>query len=243
MDKIDSKGQYCHFPGTTVVSAIQAADQDFWRRVHDRLKNSPTICKYYSPLPYESYHMTTAALDTKHMAKDKNWKEFIDERTPFYSELHNDLLADPIFPEVQFGLLSEASGITLEVTLSTEQIAAIQKFAQKHGCEESVPHCFHITLAYQYQSFPAEDHLKIIQELRAVSQMLKQKKKIGLEPPKLCYFQDMTCFTPWDGEKNPFPEASTRRSTTHFSATFYKLYSHFEAALPTLSCCPTPRSK
>ena len=77
-NRIDEKGQYCPVPGTTVVSAIQEADTEFWRTVYNKLKSCPTVCRYYAPLPHTSYHMTAIALDTvDDVPESEDWTTFI----------------------------------------------------------------------------------------------------------------------------------------------------------------------
>lgn len=205
-NRIDEKGQYCPISGTTVVSAIQASDTQFWRMVYNHLKNCPTICRYYAPLPYTSYHMTAIALDTiDDVSQDENWPAFINEKMPFYSELHKALSAQKIVPNIRFDFLSEFNLIVLAVSLPPEQVEAIQNMAKRHDCKNGIPMNFHITLAYQYDTnLTREDCDKINEELEPLRRLFAQKKRIKLDPPKLCYFNNMTHFTPWDGSTNPF---------------------------------------
>ncbi len=204
--KINDEGQYCPFPGTTVIASIQEADLPFWQTVYNVLNDSPIIRQYYTPLPPESYHMTFFSLPTiKDIAEPEKWPEFIQENMPSYRVLHNALqLQQQNFPEIRFRLLSEAGGITLEVKPSREQVKVIRQLAEQHHCKERIPSYFHITLAYQYKSLTAEDHPHIIKALAPLHHAFKQKAQTTLNPPGLYYFNDMTCFKPWAGVTNPF---------------------------------------
>ncbi len=232
-DKIDENGQYLPYPGTTVVAAMQDSDTEFWQAVYNQLNNSPSILQYYALLPCKSYHMTGFALDTlEDLPSHQDWARFMTDKIPFYTKLHEALSAQKIFPSIVFDLLSEANSLVLAVRLSEKQRLVIQALAESYGCEAGIPLCFHITLAYQYRSLTAEDHPKIIEELRPLRGILNGKKNTTLKQLKLCYFDDMTCFTPWNGSTNPF---------TSVSSHLYRFYKVLMDNLPSALSCHTAR--
>lgn len=203
--KINQKGQYCLYPGTTIVSMIDSKDLVFWQKIHDSLMRAKTICKYFSPLPFTSYHMTLVALDTVVDAGEQRWELYIDTRLPKYQELHNDLIAIyQSLQEVRVRILREDCGITLDVMPSDLTVDENLKLSKKHGIMRGVPQNYHITLAYQFKDISSEDHKLIVDELRNMQTMFKQKGKIQLEPPRVYYFRGMTEFILWDAKENPF---------------------------------------
>ena len=240
-NRIDENGQYSPLAGTTVISTIQDSDNGFWRLIHNQLKKSPTICRYYAPLPYTSYHMTCFALDTiEDISPNEDWITFINQKTTFYSQLHNALSTSQILPNIKFGYLSDRNLIVLQVELSSKEMDAITKFATQYGCEEGIPMCFHITLAYQYNDFAEEDYREILKELEPLQNIFKQKKTILFSPPKLCYFNDMTHFTPWDGKTNPF--VTPPLSLSFLSSRLYRFYNSVKENLPSIPNCQKARN-
>lgn len=209
LEKIDDEGNFCPFPGVTVICFTEPSDDNFWREIYNHLMNSPTICKYFAPLPYDSYHMTTISLETSKEVGEENWNNFINEKLEHYKEIQKALAHESPM-EVQFDLLSEAGGLTLQVKLSEKQTDKIFEFAKKHNHFEDIPMYFHITLAYQFNSMPTEDYKKILIELKPLENRLKQQKTFKLQRPQLCYFHNMTEFTPWDCEENPFEPPRSR---------------------------------
>lgn len=87
----------------------------------------------------------------------------------------------------------------------------IQQIAKELGLENKVPGVFHITLAYGYKEIEDEQVFKEIQnKIGELFQICKKyDQKILLSSPKLCFFQSMEQYTPWDGITNPFAMKST----------------------------------
>lgn len=240
-DRVDENGQYSPLKGATVISTPQDSDAEFWREIHTQLiKKSPTIGRYYAPLPYSSYHMTCCALNTEEeLSPNEDWNTFMDNKTTIYSQLHNALSTLPILSNVKFISLSERNLIVLYVSLPQKRNDAIKEFAQQYDCEAGIPMCFHITLAYQYKEFTEEDHLKILEEVELLRNIFEQKKTLTFSPPKLCYFNDMSRFTPWDGKTNPF--ITPPLSLSSLPTRLYNFYNHVKENLPSLPICQGPR--
>ena len=205
--KIDmTTGKYCEFPGITVISAIQEADRPFWANVYNSLKSSDIFCKYYSPLPDTSYHMTAFEIETKSVvvAEGKSWKQYVNDRLDLYKKLHCDLIQANIHPQIKPTDCSFNGSLILALELSSEQREYIQILAKKYGLEAKIPEQFHITLAYQYQHLSdPDDFMKIYSQIEKLKRPIL-KKTFTLEPPKLCSFNSMEEFTPWTGDANPF---------------------------------------
>ena len=226
-NRVNEKGQYCPVPGTTVISMIQESDTHFWKTVYNRLKDSPTLCQYYTPLPHTSYHMTGFSLDIiDDIPENEDWTAFIDKKIPFYSRLHETLSVSNLRPQIKFGVLNATRIIVLEVCLSPEQKNALEELAKECHCENNMPWLFHITLAYQHnKDLTNEAYDKITAELKSLSRIFEEKNTITLAPLELCYFEDMTRFVPWNGATNPFT------APLPFSSNLYGFYNTIKEML------------
>ena len=211
-NKIDEHGNYCPFPGITVIAGILDKDVSLWRRVNDVLGGSELIRHYFSALPYESYHMTTTDLFTEQYDGGNDWEAFVHENTPLFQALHAKLEEKKITPQIKIQNIFFGSVIQLVLSLPEEQRHQINEIAKEFGLENKVPRAFHMTLAYQYQPFPANKadadttQLQIQQHIRKqLDNLFKiHNYTIELKSPELSTFHDMTSFQAWDGEKYPF---------------------------------------
>jgi hypothetical protein len=80
MSKVDQKGTYLRFPGTTVICDI--VDTKAWSEFHKVLMSKTNWRKYFSPLPFESFHVTIKGINT-------SVRDFAGERTFFDDILTN----------------------------------------------------------------------------------------------------------------------------------------------------------
>jgi hypothetical protein len=91
--KIDERGVYKQFRGFTIVSSVVDID-DSWKNCHTFLTNQDSTTSHFSPLPYDSYHMTTTMLEDEvmvsrsstehHLDHEHKWEEHVNSRLPFY---------------------------------------------------------------------------------------------------------------------------------------------------------------
>jgi len=201
--KIDSNGRYCRFPGITIVSAIRSEDLEIWTQLYNQLEKCENLKEYYSLLPVESYHMTTSGLYNQKRDGGSNWEGLLNEKLPQLRQLNKTLSEKAFSPEIIIDSLSlRKIGITLYLKLKEEHRQIIQEVAEKFGLADKVPKSFHISLAYTYK-VPAEDKLKEMKK-QLKSSVDCIGKTFKLDSPKLCYYNDMTAFIPWDTEKSPF---------------------------------------
>lgn len=216
--KIDSEGKYLTFPGVTVVSAIKETDKPLWQLIYETLKKNKAFTDHFTPLPYKSYHLTAINLYTKDAIKSGEWQNFIISNSAFFQAL-NDLLTEKSFtPVVTVESINMTGALQIIVTLPEEQIRIIQQVAKTYRVEENIPSVFHITLAYQFRFMEqrALEKLafKLKQNIFAILQ--SHEGQLSLTPPQLCFFNNMTKFTPWSGDGYPFPE-NVVGSNTFFS--------------------------
>ncbi|KTD33799.1 hypothetical protein Lnau_2091 [Legionella nautarum] len=213
MVKINKDGKYTPYPGVTVIAGIGDNDNEFWQTLYQKLNSSPLICKYFKPLPYQSYHMTTCNLYVKEWYFSR-WSSFINQKLHFLQQLHVELSKTPIIPEITIEDLNVSDVLQLNVSLPPDQEEEIKAVAKQFGLEKKVPEYFHITLGYLYNfSINEEDFAAIKNECTEILATCLKKEKLYLDSPQLTFFHSMKKFIPWDGKQNPFLESSSNQST------------------------------
>ncbi|CAM2859706.1 Uncharacterized protein conserved in bacteria [Legionella steigerwaltii] len=210
LNKIDDQGNYLEFPGVTIVADAGQTNSKLWQEIYFFLKNTPILCDYFSPLPSQSYHMTTCNLYTKEETPE-DWVSFISKKMTFFQKINKRLSELKLAPVVSIETIDYFSELQLILSVPPEQKTIIQQIAKEFGLENKVPGVFHITLAYGYREINDEQIFKEIKskivELLKICQ--QYDKDITLSPPKLCFFRSMEQFIPWDGTANPFIAKST----------------------------------
>lgn len=93
LKKIDESGRYTYFPGVTVVSGVREVDLSFWKEIYKCIADCELSRSYYSPLPFDSYHMTTTNLFTKQVHGGSNWARFLRDNQSFFQRLNEALTA------------------------------------------------------------------------------------------------------------------------------------------------------
>jgi hypothetical protein len=211
MPKIDDKGIYQPFEGVTVVASIREKDSDFWRSIHEFLVSHPLISAYYSPLPLESYHVTTLHLFTEDHKGAEDWKVFILRNLIFFQRLQEELKRHKVELEISMDKIVIDSTIYIEVSLPIAEVKIIQEIAKKMGIEDNVSSPFHVTLAYGYKSIDSRSYETLCTDLAKFLTSIKSAKAWVCKPT-LCYFNSMVSFIPWlDVTANPFAEGSGKK--------------------------------
>lgn len=214
--KVDEHGEYAPFPGVTVVSACYPEQKEFCEAIYQVLKSSPLIMHYFSPLPAHSYHMTTMSLETEQQV-GAFWSQFITKNLPHYKKINQTLQKNPIYPSIEKMQVNVDWCISLSLFLSKKHVAQIEEMAEALNIEETIPPVFHFTLAYPRpnRKISKEVSEQIIKELNGVIE--KTAVPFEIAEAKLCYFNDMTAFLPWDAENNPFLQS--KNHVTDFMQT------------------------
>ncbi|MFY7697302.1 MAG: DUF1868 domain-containing protein [Legionella sp.] len=208
IEKLNSEGKYLTFPGITVVSAINEHDNPLWQLVYNSLKNNQEFTNHFALLPYESYHLTTINLYTKDAIGNEQWKKFIETHKVFFQSLNRTLNENSFKPVISVRSINIAGALQIMVSLPEEQMKTIQRIAKTHHVEAGIPSVFHITLAYQFKLMKQEalEKLGLALEEIIVTALKNHKGELCLSPSKLCFFNDMTKFIPWNGDEYPFAE-------------------------------------
>lgn len=219
-EKIDSTGNYIEFPGVTIIAPIikTAQENNFLHKIHQSLTSSTLLTQYYTPLPYESYHMTTCNLYTKN-EHNLDWFKFITDKLEFFQNLFTQLKTHELIPEASIEAVQVGRALQLRLSLPENQKTMIRQFAQTLGIEDGLPSFFHITLAYCYKNISDK---KLHQEIVAtVEEIIAPyiNQNIKLNAPTLCHFESMLAFIPWDGVTYPFNERQcTKKAKGFFDA-------------------------
>lgn len=219
--KVDEEGNYVQFQGFTIISNVSESNIKFWNDVFVTLSTKiVNLSKYYSLLPLDSYHMTTINLFTEIDAKRANQTlvDYVDSRMDWLKDLKND--TDGLYkiePRSPLGLPFADSTIGYEVAWDADQddeAMQVINLARKYNVVNKIPPWYHVTLAYQYK-VPLDDRekkeLDVVRkstklELDKIRQNLGKVTVLSFYQAKVCYFNDMTRFIPWEGLKSPFDE-------------------------------------
>ncbi|KTD14527.1 hypothetical protein Lgra_0558 [Legionella gratiana] len=218
-DKIDATGNYIEFPGVTIIAPIIKTSQEnaFLHKIHQSLTSSTLLTQYYTPLPYDSYHMTTCNLYTR-KEHDRDWFKFITDKLEFFQNLFTQLQIQEFTPEISIAGLETGRALQLRLSLPENQKKMIAELAQAFDIEDRIPPFFHITLAYCYKKIDDEKlHQEILTTLeKIIAPYINQT--IKLDVPILCYFESMKAFIPWDGGTYPFNDAPRTKAKRFFEA-------------------------
>lgn len=215
LSKVDSSGRYMRFPGVTVIAPVGEENSNSWKKLYDGLKQSSLIQKYYALLPMSSYHMTTLNLFTEQETKSANWVEFVDSKRDFFQMIDAKLKSQEFHPQVQI-LRPEAAGtIHLIVRMDGQHKSKVLAFGREASLPHKVPNPFHITLGYLFTKITQDQKREVEFEVqKLVSQAFGPEPALVLDSPRLCFFNDMVAFIPWDGKSNPFRSGVTHVQTS-----------------------------
>ena len=213
LKKIDQKGEFCHFPGVTVVAKPSDAALSAINTIYELLAKADPIKKYFSLLPIDSMHMTFNNLYTEHEIGSDKWRAFLGGKQQLFASLIKlyDTMPESISATPRF--VTRAGALFLEVSLPKEVISLNESIAKSLELTEKMPSFFHITLGYQFTSLDDWDHAATLDKLlESIDAKLKDIESLSFNQPRLCYFEDMTAFHEWDGESFPFEADSASPS-------------------------------
>ena len=203
--KINKKGEYTPFPGITIISKISEKDSTFWEDVYNALQSDTLITRYYAILPSSSYHMTTTNLYVQGRMKPEQWKRFIQEHQSRFVELYQRVNKESFLPEVTLVQCKQKGALQLIVSIPDEQKKKIEGVAEEFRVFNKIPPAFHITMAYQYAEIDAAVSEQVQKRIDDIfKSFFNKRSNFTLKAPRLCYFNDMTAFSDWDGEGFPF---------------------------------------
>ncbi len=208
MPKIDYFGNYLLFRGVTLISPIKQKDVSEWKKLHDLLAGTELIAEHYSLLPYHSYHMTLNNLYTEEEIRNIAWGQFINENSVFFQNLDYIVSRMELNPEITITSdVSTQNVIQLHFSLPDEHRRQMEFISNSLQVQHKLPSSYHMTLGYQIPAYPIDS--KTMREVRGTIERVVDEvfpsRRLNLAPPRLCYFNSMEAFIPWDGRMNPFP--------------------------------------
>ena len=203
--KLNSEGQFTLFPGVTVVADVDEKTQPNWTRLYQKLNDNELIKSFYALLPPGSYHMTTMDLYTQAATTD-NWLDFINNKLFWFQQLHSGLQREAFQPTTTAKGIYVESVICVELELPKDQMHKLHTLAGEFEIVKKTPNIFHVTLGYCYKGYVPPAQRTQIEEAvtTAFNECCEQGSVLTFDQPKLRYFMDMTKFTVWDGQTNPF---------------------------------------
>ncbi len=202
--KVNERGEFQPFPGVTVVSKAFDNNPALCEQIYNCISSIEGIRDYYALLPFASYHMTSFGVCTQRYEGGNDWNAFIDRSLSYFQDLGTCVNSHKFDPQISFSSVEREGAIQVVVNLLHDQDRMIHTIAHQVDRTPAVPSEFHITLAYQYNmgvTIPKRIWAEIQQNILLV---FKDLPPITLAPPRLCYFESMTAFIPWDGKANPF---------------------------------------
>ena len=201
--KLDNTGNFLPFPGFTVVADVYSGNVALFERLHNRLASS-IIAEYNSLLPVESYHITQFAVISKKKLNPAQWSTWIKNNMRSMRGLHVALESrtEPFtfrIAGVHGRLLS------LEMEVDPAAIQAQFNVAKSFNLEKEIPRKFHCSLGYQYKEFPDKETAAAVEAefWKIIEEELSATAILQADKPKLCYYESMLQFVPWDGSKVP----------------------------------------
>ena len=131
----------------------------------------------------------------------------MEDQLPWFRKLNERLKIGLFKPQV-IKVEPELSGQTIQllIQLGTPQKEKIISLAKELSLVNKVPNRFHLTLGYLYRDISDKNKKVVKKEFKLLINHILNPSLDSIEflEPKLCYFQDMVYFIPWDGKINPF---------------------------------------
>ena len=180
-------GQYADYPGITCISQVKYTEE--YMVIENYIKNSLILSDYYSPLPYDSYHMTISPIFNKIDCADFNLLLNIDK---FLVDKYSDVDSFEVGKkEIYYG---NTIGINVYVT-DNKIVSRIDETHHniKNFFNKKTPSALpHITFAYNYKNIPIAKYKDIDLELMRLNKLIPNN--IALRPPRITWFKDMLKF-------------------------------------------------
>ena len=191
--KIDTEGNYLPFPGYTIVShAIHPLPKPLADLVN--YLSASELKNYYSFLPSASYHVTINPLENVHNEHkallNEAQRKLNEQDTTVICVAEKLIRSKVILIEVQF---KDDDNQTFQNLIKTVRSKELQQANILHNYALS----WHLTLAYQYKDI---ENNEIQARLNEILENLPQSSTFPFELPldhiRICYYKDMTKFTP-----------------------------------------------
>ena len=216
--KIDTRGCYQYYPGVAVIANLYNNNMALCHLLHERLSENKQICRYYSPLPASSYHMTAMSVCNAKLNGGGDWEKFVADKIPFFRQIHQRVQESSFSPEISINSFRTRSVIQGIFSMPDLQKDLIMSLASELGLLEESFFMPHVTFAYQYRAVESELSELIEEEINKTlwSVFNEYNGPYDLDPLRLCYYDDMCAFITWNAECNPFISVSRSHDSFFF---------------------------
>jgi hypothetical protein len=219
--KIDAKGNYLRFPGTSIISFLaNPADpprREVWppKQIDfDGLRSwiiatQKIFTSCYSLLPVSSYHMTVKNHSVaSSCASESDWFDGVLLHFAKYQQIKDMCLTHArsttnVKTKVTSPYFVNCFGIDLAI--DPQHLHAVEHLRTQlvfAGSPSEPNFRFHVTLGYRFREpGDAQEQQALDKEINAISIMLKTILTqvdfvLEFQSPRLCYFQNMMSFSP-----------------------------------------------
>jgi uncharacterized SAM-binding protein YcdF (DUF218 family) len=221
--KINDKGEFMPYPGTTVISFLKDEDARLLQPFFEFVKTQKVFTMHYAMLPISSYHMTIKNLSVAGNVDTTSWFEnhFVpnfnkyNEMSMICSISHHrheiNARIETTYFRGTFGLGVDIVGTidpppfsAIEPLNVHDSIRMLREKLVNLGSKPEPDFKFHMTLAYLYKPVSPADQKALDTEIKQISAALQRaivpalggRGVLHFGPPTLCYFKDMTSFVP-----------------------------------------------
>eukprot|EP00927_Polykrikos_kofoidii_P022497 TRINITY_DN20972_c0_g1_i1.p1 TRINITY_DN20972_c0_g1~~TRINITY_DN20972_c0_g1_i1.p1 ORF type:complete len:294 (+),score=23.53 TRINITY_DN20972_c0_g1_i1:27-908(+) len=203
--------KYLPFPGVTMVCDMPRSDTGLLAKLPDVLRSLPTVGPLFTPLPSASYHVTTLDVCTKSETglDDQAWEAVL--RKPCWAVAAAELDMAALRPRLRVkkvvlspsSLLVELEAADMDTCSHPKDLAINAKIVEVLGLTKNQCWCWHFTLGYWINpdKLRAADAIAVEVDRLAIEEAVRLALpgNVPLEAARLCRFEDMTSFVPWDG--------------------------------------------
>jgi len=206
------KGLYLPFPGVTVVCNVCETSAKSLERLPELLSELPTLSKTFLPLPPRSYHVTVLDIACKYkpLQEDAEWDAWLSE--PRWRLAADELVSASWRPKLRLSGVRVLSRTVLAAELEPAEegtpahpggLPLNRRLVEVLGLEKSQVHPWHMTIGYCSKPDELDESSADLQaELARFEASVREAvgPELGLAEARLCRFQDMQAFLPWDGQ-------------------------------------------
>ncbi len=189
--KIDSKGCYKPFWGSSIVANVGKNDEKKWKDLYSRLKDEPSFKEYFTLLPMETWHMTDISLETS--------GEKIQPLKSVYLDSLAEKLKMILFePTITVNSVHTLGIFALGVTPDKKYVTTLKGFAEKANLKSTRDGEYHISVAYQFKPAPMCVLAELKQKYQSIITDIFGSESVKLDSPKIYCFQSMNTFSKYN---------------------------------------------
>mmetsp|Transcript_22801 Transcript_22801/g.63464 ORF Transcript_22801/g.63464 Transcript_22801/m.63464 type:complete len:286 (-) Transcript_22801:115-972(-) len=209
--KVNAEGEYQRYPGVTVVCDMVDSHLGAVAGLPGVLRSLPTLGPLIAPLPAASYHVTTLDICTQQERglDDRAWLASL--RAPGWARVAHELVAEALVPQLRVRrvlLKPNVVVVELEPADTTtpghpRELLVNLRVMEILGLTQNQQHVWHFTLGYAklLDGLSIADSASAEADRVALEAAVRQALPgaLSLGAARLCRFEDMLAFTPWDG--------------------------------------------